>query len=146
MPHLDRRSNIKEAYKPNIYDYCCVNEFYSLLDNLTKKIFTVINNWVNFLHPRPYWPKGVEMFSAIVKIVIKNKILLTSWSNNDLVYDIRNIDPSLKKDKFKQEFIYINPNTLSQHKSNISNYPLFIISDILCHNKKNNIDLFQFAF
>jgi hypothetical protein len=131
MPSIDKRPGLLEAFKPNIYDNCCVNKFYSLLDNLTQKILTVINNWVKFLNPRPRWPTGLDMFIELKNIVTKNKILLTFWTRDNLICDIRNINSS--NSIYSKEYSYINP------------YPLFIISDILCENKKNNTNLFQFA-
>jgi len=151
MPSIDNRFNLKdeikkkinlnEKFKPNIYDNCCVDKFYSLLDNLSQKILTVINNWVKFLNPDPSFPTGLDMFIELKKIVTKNKILLTFWARNNLIYDIRNIyNPN---SKFKKEYSYINPNTIN--KFGIYEAPLFIISDIICENEKNNTNLFQVA-
>jgi hypothetical protein len=153
MPSIDKRFDLKdeikkkfgldEKLKPNIYDICCVDKFYSLLDNLTQKILTVINNWVKFLHPDPGWPIGLDMFIEIRKIIQKNKILLTFWARNNLIYDIRNI--YFPNGKFKKEYSYVNPNIDYKYKFDLSKDPLFIIYDIICENEKNNTNLFQFA-
>lgn len=145
MPSIDTRFNLKDEFKkrygldeklkPNIYDYCCVNKFYSLLDNLTQKILTVINNWVKFLNPAPEWPTGIDMFLELKKIINKNKIIITYWLSTFKVCDTRYI--SLHNWKYKKEYSYIKPESLSDID------PLFIISDIICENKKNNTNFFQ---
>jgi len=152
MPSIDIRFNLHEEikkkidlnenFKPNIYDYCCVNKFYSLLDNLTQKILTVINNWVKFIKPSPGWPTGFEMFMELKKIINKNKIIITFWSNKFIVNDSRFIIYNNKK--YNKQYSYINPN-ISESLSilDIEKYPLFIISDIICENKKNDTNFFQ---
>jgi hypothetical protein len=139
-----KKIGLNEKLKPNIYDYCCVNKFYSLLDNLTQKILTVINNWVKFLNPEKtiFWPTGFDMFLELKKIINKNKIIITFWLNTFIVCDSRFI--IYKNWKYSKEYSYINPNIFeSLSISDIKKYPLFIISDIICENKKNNTNFFQ---
>jgi hypothetical protein len=153
MPSIDIRFNLKDEFKkrfgldeklkPNIYDYCCVNKFYSLLDHLTQKILTVINNWVKFLNPGSnLWPNEFDMFLELKKIINKNKIITTLWLNTFIVCDSRYI--IYKNFKYSKEYSYINSNiNKSLSILDIKKYPSFIISDIICENKKNNTNFFQ---